>query len=110
MTVNSMPVAPEDRPLFPEFVEILRGVCSEGPQWSARITPDSRLESDLRMESIEFTAFGEALSNRYGDQVELDAFLAGLEMDQLIGLTVADVMAYVAARREPAGRAGQAPR
>jgi tocopherol O-methyltransferase len=98
MTVNSTPAAPGDHRLFTELVEILAGVCSEGPEWMQGIAPISRLESDLRMESIEFTAFAEALRNRYGDRVELDAFFVELEIDQLIGLTVADVMAYVAAR------------
>jgi acyl carrier protein len=107
MTVNSTTAVPEDHRLFTEFVEILAGVCNEGPEWAERIAPNSRLESDLRMESIEFTAFGEALRNRYGDQVELEAFFLELEIDQLIGLTVADVMGYVAARL-PAGGSGQA--
>jgi acyl carrier protein len=110
MTVNSGPAVPGDQRLFTEFAEILAAVCGEGTEWAAAIGPDSRLESDLRMESIEFSAFGEALRNRYGDRISLDAFLADLEIDELIGLTVAEVMSYVAARRPSDGGAGQAPR
>ncbi len=101
MTVNSTEAVPVDRRLFTDLVAILAAVCSEGSEWASTITPGARLEGDLRMESIELAALAEALHQRYGDPVDLEAFCAGLEIDQLIELTVADVLEYLAACRPP---------
>ncbi|WP_188316860.1 hypothetical protein [Solihabitans fulvus] len=48
------------------------------------------------MESVELVALGESLRDRYGDRVDLPAFVAGLDLDGLIGLTVGDLVSYVA--------------
>ena len=55
-------------------------------------------------------AFGEALRDRYGPRIDLGAFLACIELDQLIGLTVADVLDYLAEGRTSAGEPGQVRR
>ncbi len=85
--------------LFHDVVDILVAVTDEGPEWASAIAPYSRLESDLRMESLEFAAFGDALRARYGHRIDLGAHLASLELDELIGLSVADVIGYVASRQ-----------
>lgn len=59
---------------------------------------DARLEADLGMDSIELAAFAAALRDRFGDWVDLSDHLAALELDELIGLTVAEVAAFVASR------------
>jgi acyl carrier protein len=79
-----------------EIVALLREVTGEDEAWLAGIRPESRLDGDLLLESVELAAFGERLRQRYGDRVDLAAFVAGLDIDQLIELTVADVAAYVA--------------
>lgn len=110
MTASSTPAVPGNQQLFTELVGILAATCGEVGQWAGEITPDSRLEADLRMESIEFAVLGEALRARYGDRIRFEEFLADLEIEQLIGLTVADVMSYVAARRMSDSATGQASR
>jgi acyl carrier protein len=79
-----------------EIADLLREVTGEDAAWQAGIRPDSRLDSDLRLESVEVAALDVALRRRYGDAVDLGGFVAGLSIDQLIGLTVADVANYVA--------------
>jgi acyl carrier protein len=64
-----------------------------------RVTPASRLDGDLHLDSLELAAFGDRLSTAYGDRVDLIAFFATLDIDQLIALTVGDVAAYVAGAR-----------
>jgi acyl carrier protein len=86
------------------LTRMLREVTGEDSDWAAGITPASRLEGDLRLESVEVAALADRLAETYGDQVDLLSFLAGLDIDQLIGLTVADVAAYVTGRAgQPAG-------
>jgi acyl carrier protein len=84
--------------LLAEIAAMLREVCGEDDRWAAAITQATRLEADLRLDSIELAALGEALRRRYGGQMDLTAYVAGLDIDQIIGLTMADLAAYVAAR------------
>ena len=76
-----------------ELAGLLRGVTGEDERWAAAVTPASRLEDDLRLESVEVAALGEAMAARWG--VDLLAHLAGLEMDELIDLTVGDLARLV---------------
>jgi acyl carrier protein len=87
--------------LLGELTGMLIEVTGEDDRWAARVTPDSLLEADLQLESVELAALGELLRDRYGDDVDLPAFVAALDVDQIIALTVGDVAAYVA-RREAA--------
>jgi hypothetical protein len=93
--------------LLAELAGMLRDVSGEDEGWAAGITRATRLEGDLRLESIELTALGELLRDRYGGRVDLAAYVAGLDIDQIIGLTVGDLMAYIAARCPVAGPAGR---
>lgn len=72
---------------------LLAGVI--GPDWAARITPDARLDTDLRVESIELLALAGALRERYGAAVDLPSFVATLDIDQVIELSVRDIAEYV---------------
>jgi acyl carrier protein len=78
-----------------ELTGLLREVAGEDERWAAAVTPESRLEDDLRLESVEVAALGEALRARWG--VDLPAYLAGLDLDQLIDLTVGDLARLVTA-------------
>ena len=47
------------------------------------------------LDSLELAALSALLRDRFGPAVDLTGYVAGLDIDQLIGLTVADVTAYV---------------
>ena len=105
MTAEPAAVGPADERLLAEFVEMLLEVTGEDGGWAATITAANRLEGDLQLESVELIALGELLRSRYGEGVDLRAFVAGLDIDQIIGLTVGDVLDYLAPRRQmPAHR------
>lgn len=80
------------------LIQMLRDVTGESSEWAASITRASRLEGDLGLDSLDVAALADRLAGTFGDQLDLLGFLAGLDIDQLIGLTVADVTAYVTAR------------
>ena len=84
-----------------ELIGMLAVVTGEDQRWAARVTAASRLEGDLRLESVELAALGERLRQAYGDSVDLAAFVAELDIYQIVGLTVGDLVAYVCA--SPAG-------
>jgi acyl carrier protein len=105
MTVTpAAPKMPGQAPLA-ELAGLLRDVTGEDDMWAAAITPGTRLEADLRLESIEFAALGDLIRERYGDQADLRAFLAELDIDQIIALTAGDLLAYLASAGVPATRA-----
>jgi len=77
------------------LIGLLREVTGEDESWAAAVTASSRLEEDLKLESFEVTALGERLRACFGEAVDLDRYLAGLDIDELIALTVGDVVAFV---------------
>ena len=76
-------------------VGLLRDATGESAEWAAKVTASSTLEEDLKLESFEVTALGERLRACFGEAVDLDRYLAGLDIDELIALTVGDVVAFV---------------
>lgn len=87
-----------DDPLVAQIAALLREVTGEDEQWLAALGAHTRLDADLLLESIELAELGEALARRYGEQVDLLAHVASLDLDQIIEFTIADVAAYVASR------------
>jgi tocopherol O-methyltransferase len=92
---------------YSEVVELLRTVLDEDAAWSATVSPATNLDGQLELESVELTALSEALQARYGAHVDLAAHVAGLDVDEIIALTVGDVATFVEARAE-GGQAGGA--
>ena len=83
--------------LLSAIADILREVTGSDAEWAARIAPESALEGDLGLESLELVAVSERLRAAY--DVDLAAYVAELDIDQLIELTVADLVDYVVATR-----------
>jgi acyl carrier protein len=57
---------------------------------------DSSFDADLELESIEFVKLSTMLTERYGDRVNFVAFLATKELDEIIEMTVGEVVTYIA--------------
>ncbi|CAL9391253.1 hypothetical protein SUDANB95_01256 [Actinosynnema sp. ALI-1.44] len=62
------------------------------------ITRDTRFHDDLGLESIDLVTLGSLLVERYGAHVNLAAYLAELDLDGVIALTVGDLADFVIAR------------
>jgi tocopherol O-methyltransferase len=91
------PVAPGAE-LVAEVAELLRASADV----ESVVEAGTRLDGDLELESVEIAGFATALRERYGDRVDLPGYIAGLEVDEIVALSVADVAAHVAARLAPA--------
>lgn len=57
---------------------------------------DTSFDQDLELESIELVLLGELILARYGDQIDLGAWLATKELDEIISLTVGDLVSFIA--------------
>jgi acyl carrier protein len=56
---------------------------------------DTSFYADLEIESIEFVALGEALQNKYGDRIDFPAWIATMEVDDIISMTVGGLVAHI---------------
>ena len=59
------------------------------------ITRDTTFHEDLGLESIDLVALGGMLAEHYGEEVNLAAFLAELELDDVIGLRIGLLVDFV---------------
>ncbi|MGQ0843265.1 MAG: phosphopantetheine-binding protein [Sporichthyaceae bacterium] len=59
------------------------------------VTRETSFEDDLEMESIEFVKLGSKLTEHYGGKVDFAAFLADLDLDEIIEMRVGTVVDYV---------------
>ncbi|HEU5001858.1 MAG TPA: phosphopantetheine-binding protein [Actinomycetota bacterium] len=61
------------------------------------VTPATSFGGDLGLESIEFVALAEQLTNRYSGRVDFTTFLAGLTIDEILALTVGQLADHITA-------------
>ncbi|MGK5440401.1 phosphopantetheine-binding protein [Micromonospora sp. URMC 105] len=88
--------------LLAELTEMLVEVMGDDVLLAVEIGPDTRFDADLAMESIELVALGDLLRQRYGEHVNLAAFIAGMEIDEIMALTVGQLVAYLSERLDAA--------
>ena len=74
---------------------------------SAGISAATGLEGDLGLDSLDLAALDAVLRDRYGTAVDLVGHVAGLDIDEIIGLTVGDVTGHVNQCRQVQRRAQQ---
>lgn len=69
-----------------------------GPEYALalNIDMDTSFEADLELESIEFVKLSAMLAEHYGDRVDFVRFLADKTLNEIINMTVGDVVTYIA--------------
>ncbi|GAA3205469.1 phosphopantetheine-binding protein [Dactylosporangium siamense] len=83
-------------PPHQEIVELLRQVTGEDEAWAAAVTPATRVDTDLFIDSLEIVALSVRMREVYG--VDLASHLTGLDLPGLIDLTVGDLAELAGAR------------
>ncbi|HEX4451926.1 MAG TPA: phosphopantetheine-binding protein [Kofleriaceae bacterium] len=63
------------------------------------ITPATSLNADLELESIELVALAEKLQQRFGSQVDFVGWISKKELDQIIALTVGELVEFIGSCR-----------
>ncbi len=79
-----------------ELAILVREVIGEAWADDAEIVMTTRFGEDLELESIEFVALAEKLTARYGRGVDFAGWLAGMRLEQILGLTVGQVVEFIA--------------
>jgi acyl carrier protein len=77
--------------------EMIKEVIGEEWTEDTVITMDTTFTFDLEVESIELVALAEKLQEKYGTEVNFPVWLADKELDEIINLTVGQLVEYIAA-------------
>ncbi|MEO8751322.1 MAG: acyl carrier protein [Casimicrobiaceae bacterium] len=82
--------------ILASVAEMIKEVVGE--EWMAEmpITMETSFFHDLEVESIELVALSEKVQARYGATVDFPTWLAGMELDQIIALTVGQLVDQIA--------------
>lgn len=96
-TTGSM-VSDEERKA--EILQTIVGFIGEviGEEWvhEKSITAATTFSYDLEVESIELVALSEKIQQRYGEVVDFPTWLSSMELDDIISLTVGQLVDYIA--------------
>jgi acyl carrier protein len=60
------------------------------------LTMTTSFNADLELESIEFVALAEKLQQHYGERVDFVGWISKKELDQIIALTVGELVEFIA--------------
>ena len=80
-----------------ELERILLDVVGDDLLLDEPLGMDTSFDADLQLESIEFVALAEQLLEAYGERVDFVAWMAEMELDEIVALTVGDVVRFVVA-------------
>ena len=79
-----------------DITAILVEVIGDEFLLDVEVTMETTFSHDLELESIEFVTMAEKLQERYAGRVDFTAFLAGLEIDEILALSVGQLAGHVA--------------
>ncbi|MEU3653325.1 phosphopantetheine-binding protein [Streptomyces sp. NPDC032161] len=97
MTAEDHRAVPPTPAVLEEVTGMLREVLGEYELADTAITMDTRFHDDLEMESIDLVTLSAALREHYGDTVNFAAFIADRGLEEIIALTVGDLVLHVVA-------------
>ncbi|WP_046508816.1 acyl carrier protein [Streptomyces odonnellii] len=91
------PSRTDDAAVLADIADMLRDLLAEDGLDDAEITRETTFHDDLELESIDLVTLAGSLREHYGDRVNVALFIADLELDEIIALTVGELADYVAA-------------
>jgi acyl carrier protein len=91
-----------DQEVLAAISHMLLTVLDEIGLDDVEITMDTRFNDDLELESIDLVTLAGSLQERWGDRINFAEFIADKELDEIIALTVGDLVRYVVGRLQPA--------
>jgi acyl carrier protein len=90
-----MPDTVTDESVLADLDRILTEVIGDDLLLDGPLAMETSFDADLQLESIEFVALAEKLLEQYGERVDFVSWMAGMELDEIIALTVGDVVSFV---------------
>jgi len=78
-----------------DVVRMLRDVIGEDWAQDFAIDSNTSFAKDLELESIEFVALAEQITDEYGKRVNLAGWLATMSLEQILALRVGQLVEYI---------------
>ncbi|RSM44409.1 acyl carrier protein [Amycolatopsis balhimycina DSM 5908] len=75
--------------------EMLRELLEEYGLDDTEITMDTTFHDDLELESVDLVALSGQLREHYGDRVNFATFIAERDLDEIIALTVGELVRHI---------------
>ncbi|KPI07564.1 acyl carrier protein familyprotein [Actinobacteria bacterium OK074] len=92
---TSEPTAADEASVLADLTGMLLVLLDELGSDDVEIGMETTFNRDLELESIDLVTLAGLLQERYGNQVNFAEFLAGMEFDEIIELTVGRLVEYV---------------
>jgi acyl carrier protein len=93
--MSSPELAVDEQAVLAELTGMIGMVLEDIGTLDTEVTLDTTFRDDLDLESIDLVALGGLLGERYGDRVNFAEFVADLDLERIIALTVGDLVEYV---------------
>jgi acyl carrier protein len=91
---TTVPQADEEAVLA-DISAMLRVLLDEYGLDDVEITMDTTFHHDLELESIDLVALSGQLRDRYGDQINFASFVAAKDLEEIIAMTIGELVAFV---------------
>ena len=89
--------ATDEATVLTQLGGMLRELLEEYGLDDAEITMDTTFHDDLELESVDLVALSGQLREHYGDRVNFATFIAERDLDEIIALTVGELVRYIVA-------------
>lgn len=99
MTTDAATTEVTEESVLATVTELIGEIIGEDYMADLEVTMESMITEDLELESIEFVALAEKLRDRYGESVDFVDWVAGMELEQIILLTVGQLVEFIVACR-----------
>lgn len=103
------PAACDPEAVLETVVALIADVIGDEYATGLDIGMDTTFQEDLELESIEFTALAERLMETYGDGVDFMGWLGAMDVDDIIAMTVGQLVRYISDSLTGGSAGGQAP-
>ncbi|RKN03762.1 acyl carrier protein [Streptomyces radicis] len=97
ITAEISPPAADADAVLADLTGMLLTLLEEYGLDAAEIGRETTFHGDLELESIDLVTLSGALRERYGDRVNFADFIADLELDEIIELTIGQLVDHVVA-------------
>jgi acyl carrier protein len=86
---------PDEAAVLAAVTRMISDVVGEDYLLDIEVTMETSFTDDLEIESIEFVALAERLTEAYGQQVDFAGWLADMELDEIITISVGELVDYI---------------
>jgi acyl carrier protein len=95
MTSTEMTVPLGADVVLADIAQMLRVLLDEYGLEDVEITMETKFHDDLELESIDLVGLSGQLREYYGDQINFAAFIAEKDLEEIIAVTVGELVAFV---------------